>query len=736
VRGPVALLVAGWLLVLLASARAERLRPMPSSRPRGLELFEAAGRAPSDLRLDAMTVVFGLRHRRRLDAIIAAQNDPRSPRFGQRLEATEIADSFGARRGDYERVRTWFVEHGFQVVRDSRFRVTLVVAGTAGQVETMLAAPIGLFRRDGQVYHAPLAAPALPESLAAVVHGITGLDDLPKFHPLVRLGSGQTALAPSDFAAAYDVTALQNAGLTGAGHSIAVIARSDFADGDIAAFSADFLPRPLAPVRVFAGTPHPGILPDEGEQIEVALDTQWASSLTPGAQLNIIIGSTGGNIPAALETAIENRADGKPSGDVISLSFGLCEILNKAVDTDLFDAFYAVANAQGQTVVVAAGDDGPNDCLPKTQDVSVNGLASSPHAIAVGGTSFALDASGVPVQPVVETPWNDSVGAGGGGRSIFFAMPLYQVAAGLAPLSTGRVLPDLALAASPRNPGYVIVQNGVERIVGGTSAGVPAFASVLALLNERLAATRGLTQGLGQVVPQLYRIGSEQMRGLRAPVFRDVTSGSNGFPAGPGYDLATGWGAPLASALADALDGPERCDPLIDDVHPEAGCLVPSGAVTTACSGEWLLEQGTFALHLKLPATSQTCRDGDPQCDADGAANGQCTIGVALCINVFDFRLVKRNAAKASFPFRCKPGKTQRVRLLSPGARGADTITAANRAGLLGAIAGLPLPTTLVDACTTTVPMTVPVGGVLKLRARVSGGLGARTPRVTLRCTS
>jgi Pro-kumamolisin, activation domain len=733
--GRTATLAALALLAVAPPARGEVLRRLPDSRARGLARLEPLGRAPDDLRLDGVTVVFGLRRRRVLDAIIAAQADPRSPRFGQRLGADEIADGFGARRTEYERVRRWFVEHGFEVTRESPFRLTLVVSGTAAQVEAALATPIGLFRRYGRVHHGPLAEPALPESVSSAVRGILGLDDLPKFRPLVQLANGTTALAPSDFAAAYDVASLQAVGLTGGGHSIAVIARSNFLDSDIAAFSSHFLPRPLSPVRVFTGA-DPGILPDEGEQIEVLLDTQWAGSLAPGAALNVMIGSKKGNIPEALETAIDNRARGMPSGDVISVSFGLCEPLAEPVATEFFDYLYAVANAQGQTVLVAAGDDGAQDCLPDRPDIAVNGLASSPHAIAVGGTSFALDPTGAVPVPLVETPWNDGFGAGGGGRSVFLAMPPYQLAAGLAPFGAGRVLPDLALAASPRFPGYVIVQDGVERIVGGTSAGVPAFAGVVALLNERLATSRGRTGGLGQLTPEIHHAGNEQVRGLRAPVFRDVTTGSNGFVAGPGFDLATGWGAPLAGALADALDGPQRCEPLIDTVHPEAGCLVPSGRGRNGCAGEWLVEQGTFGLRGGLPAVGQSCRDGDPQCDADGIADGRCTFRVALCANVFDFRLLKSHPARRSFPFRCRPGTTRRMRLVSPRARGADETDAAARAALFGAFASLPLPTSLADACTTTVPVNVPVGDRLRLRALMSGSLGARKARLTLHCTS
>src|SRR5207247_11353800 len=66
--------------------------------------------------------------------------------------------------------------------------------------------------------------------------------------------------------------------------------------------------------------------------------------LAPGAALDVVIGSRQGNIPEALIAAIESRA-----GDVVSLSFGLCEQAAPVVTTELFDAFYAVANSQGQT---------------------------------------------------------------------------------------------------------------------------------------------------------------------------------------------------------------------------------------------------------------------------------------------------------------------------------------------------------------------------------------------------
>src|SRR5205823_496034 len=124
---------------------------------------------------------------------------------------------------------------------------------------------------------------------------------------------------------------------------------------------------------------------------------------------------------------------------------------------------------------------------------------------------------------------------------------------------------DVALAANPDAPGYVMVAGGKSSGVGGTSAATPAFAGVLALVSEDLG-----TAGLGQLGPTLYRLGGEQARGLRAPVFHDVTQGDNGgFAAAAGFDLATGWGSPIVDALAPALAGGDG--PCV----PDSLCLVP-----------------------------------------------------------------------------------------------------------------------------------------------------------------
>jgi hypothetical protein len=727
---PVLVLVALWFAAGVAGAADGQ--PLRGTVPRALSRLSDAGPVPAGQPLDHVMVFLGLRDRDALEAFIAARQDPRSPRFAERLSADEIADRFGARRADYERVRAWFTRQGLEVVRDSPFRVAFVVRGQAATFERALATRLRLVRHRGRKYVAPVSDPVLPSEIAASVRGVVGLDDLPAYRPLHRIPqSGTIGLSPDDFAALYDATGLR-AAFTGAGRSIAVVARSNFDDSDIAGFAGLF-DLQLHPVRKLAGRDDPGVLVEDGEETEVLLDTQWAGALAPGAQLNVVIGSVKGNIPEALEKAVNDR-----EGDVITISFGLCEPFAPTLAAELFDAFYTIANAQGQTVVVASGDAGASDCEPDDGVLAVNLLASSPHAVAVGGTSFALAADGSLPTTLDERVWADAFGAGGGGESVVFARPRYQLGAGMPAEIGGRLLPDLAVAASPDAPGYIIFEDGQPQVIGGTSAGAPAFASVLALVNERLAVNGGFA-GLGHVLPSLYRLAAEQARGTRPPVFRDIVAGSNarpgssGFAARSGFDLASGWGAPIMDTLAEALGEPTRCDP---EIAPVGGCLVPAvGAKKKACAVAWLLDRANLALHRDVPRRHQRCRDGDPTCDEDGVADGRCSVSVALCLNVFDFRSSRLSARRLP---RCEPGRVGSVNLQSGGRL--TSLAAEDDAALRGAIAALPsLPTKLNAACTSSVRIGVPVAGPdspgrVNLRARARGSLGTTLARVTLRC--
>src|SRR5438552_1682559 len=131
--------------------------------------------------------------------------------------------------------------------------------------------------------------------------------------------------------------------------------------------------------------------------------------------------------------------------------------------------------AIGQSWVAASGDYGSRDCddLP-----SVDFPASSPHVVAVGGTTPMCDAATCDHYGY-ETAWSGS----GGGSSKFFARPAFQQGCGL-PAGSRRLVPDVALASDPL-PGILFRHAGEWRVTGGTSAAAPQWAGFLAQLNQR-----------------------------------------------------------------------------------------------------------------------------------------------------------------------------------------------------------------------------------------------------------
>jgi hypothetical protein len=180
---------------------------------------------------------------------------------------------------------------------------------------------------------------------------------------------------------------------------------------------------------------------------------------------------------------------------------------------------------------------------------------------------------------VSETAWaggpggaGSNDGGGGGGCSQFFARPSYQAAT--ARCGT-RSLPDLSLNAdwwfTPQNMFF----QGLMQGNGGTSIVAPELAGFFAQEDAYLLSVGH--GSLGQALPQLYAIGAG---GSPHNPYYDVTTGctSNnlgaGWCAGPGYDLATGWGSVNMLQLAWALNWqvlPDAGRPVVTYSAPATG---------------------------------------------------------------------------------------------------------------------------------------------------------------------
>jgi subtilase family serine protease len=367
--------------------------------------------------------------------------------------------------------------------------------------------------------------------------------------------------SPQEIQTAYGLDSLLRTGNDGGGQSIVIIDSfgSPTLAHDLAAFDAAYgLPAPPS-LQVLAPL---GTVPFDVNNADMAgwagettLDVEWAHAMAPAAGIVVLtspVSETQGvqGMPEFL--ALEQYALDHQLGQIISQSFGTTEnTLFTPAGRQVFDAFerlYARAAAGHVTVLASTGDSG-------SANPDVNGNlypfptvifpASSPLVTAVGGTSLEADTSG---NYQSETVWNDAQGFGatGGGISQVFGEPLYQR---LLPRTTQRLLarhrgiPDVAWNADPTTPILIYLSffgpdaEGYYGI-GGTSAGAPQWAGLVADLNTLLG------RPIGFLNPYLYVLGRT------GQLFHDITVGDNafagvpGYAAGPGWDAATGWGSP------------------------------------------------------------------------------------------------------------------------------------------------------------------------------------------------
>ena len=354
---------------------------------------------------------------------------------------------------------------------------------------------------------------------------------------------------------APQVASLYNfpAGTDGTGQTIAIIELGGgYTQSDLDMyFSGLGLATPsVTAVGVDGGSNSPG-QPSDGE---VELDIQVAGAVAPkAAQLVYFAANTDQGFINAIAQAVHTT----PPPIVVSISWGQSEDQWSEQSRNSMDSVFADAAALGVTVTVAAGDNGSSDDPNSTSGVHVDFPASSPHVLACGGTQLIGNLSTNTITS--EVVWNElanNEGAGGGGVSDVFPLPSWQANVGVPTIaggtSTGRGVPDVAGNADPVT-GYLVVVDGKQQPIGGTSAVAPLWAGLIA----RLAQATGKKFGLLQ--PLIY---GGVTAGAAAQGFNDITQGNNGaYSAGPGWDATTGLGSPNGQALLTHLSDPPRRRP-------------------------------------------------------------------------------------------------------------------------------------------------------------------------------
>jgi hypothetical protein len=398
-----------------------------------------------------------------LQQLIDQQQDKTSSTYHQWLTPETFGATFGPSDRDLSTVTTWLANHNFTGIQVNAARTFVEFSGTAGMVRAAFRTSMHRYAVQGRQHFANASDPAVPAALAPVVAGIASLNNFPRRAASHRLGNfrhdsitnrttrlydqtqsaaepsfttndGGTSygLTPYDFATIYNILPLWNAStpIDGTGQTIAIVGQTDINPADFVNFRKLFN-LPLGNTATPTGTqylniiyngPNPGVTGDEGE---ADIDTQWSSAVAKGATIDYVV-SQGtevmqGTDLSALYIVNNNLAP------VMSYSYGQCELFLGTSGNIFYKTLWQQAAAQGITVLLASGDSGAAGCdnagVPAAGDgIAVNGLASTPYNIAVGGTDFYMPNGGTAFWNstndattqasakgyIPETPWNQS----------------------------------------------------------------------------------------------------------------------------------------------------------------------------------------------------------------------------------------------------------------------------------------------------------------------------------------
>ncbi|HZP25295.1 MAG TPA: S53 family peptidase [Terriglobales bacterium] len=468
---------------------------------------------------------------------------------GKHLSREEYAQRYGADPADVEALLAFAGHFGLAMSNVNLGARTVTLSGKCSDFASAFQVKLERYHYRGGSYRGRSGAVNIPQELHGIVMSVHGLDNRPQAKAHFRLAS---ASARASAAAAVSYTPLQIAKAysfpssgNGSGQTIGIVELGGgYKQSDLTTYfkNLKISPAPTVVAISVDGATNSPTGDTSGPDTEVGLDIEVCGAIAPGAKIAVYFApNTDAGFLDAINQAVMDTVN-KPS--VISISWGGPESSWTAQSLQSYNSALQSAAAMGVSVCVACGDNGSDDGVGDGQD-HVDFPASSPYALACGGTSLQISGSSISSEVV----WNDQSsgdGATGGGVSGTFPLPSYQASAGVPAGKNpsgfkGRGVPDISGGADPAT-GYNVTVDGSSFAVGGTSAVAPLWAGLIALLNQSLG------KPVGFLNPALYQTGEG------AGAFRDITSGNNGdFSAGPGWDACTGWGSPDGANLLKTL---------------------------------------------------------------------------------------------------------------------------------------------------------------------------------------
>ena len=676
----------------------------------------SVGRLPATQSM-RFVLVLPLRNQAALNNFLKELYDPSNPSYRQFLTVKDFTTMFGPSQEQYSAVVRWAEKNGFTVVGTSRNRLNLDVTGSVASIEEALHVTMGVYQHptENRTFYAPDREPT--PALSVRLWHISGLDNysIPRsalVHKDLSVKSNATtgscpdqSFCGSDMRAAY----YEGTALTGSGQSLGLLEYygTDLADLDTYYMNAG--QTNLVPITLDSvdGTSTSCTYPscDDTEQ---TIDMTQALGMAPDLMsLVMYIGSSDAAIFNAMATA-------SPLNAQLSSSWTWYPA-DPGTDNPYFQEFAA----QGQNLFQASGDGGAWSSSSEIYP------ADDVYLTSVGGTD--LETSGAGGLWSSETAWVD----GGGGISPDkFAIPFWQTTTATSCSNCSnsyRNGPDVS--ANANFTFYVCADQTTctANLYGGTSFAAPMWAGYLALANEQAMADGKPT--LGFINPALYGIGLSSSYDTD---FHDITTGSNGYSATTGYDLATGWGSPNGSSLISGLIntintpgfGLTASPTMVSVVQGSSGTSTITSTVTNG-----------FDSGISLSATGQptgvTVTFSPKSITGAGTSTMTITVGSSQVTGTYRIRVtgtsgsiteictVSLTVSKAApnFTISASPTKISVAR----GSSGTSTITTAVSGGFDSAISlsatGYPIGVTVGFS-----PRTIPAPGSGKSTMKVTVG--------------
>ncbi|MGC1449786.1 MAG: protease pro-enzyme activation domain-containing protein [Candidatus Sulfotelmatobacter sp.] len=567
-------------------------QPQPL-RTRDVREITLNGQAQSLGRLPAtqfmrLVLVLPLRHQPELESFLQELYDPSSTSYRHFLTVEEFTARFGPSQEDYDTAIHFAESNGLAVVGTSRNRMNLDVKAPVASIEKAFHVTMGLYQHptENRTFYAPDREPTV--DLPFQLWHVAGLDNYSIPRPLVRhrnsahlksnatTGSGPSAsFLGSDMRAAY-----YGGSLTGSGQSLGLLEYYGTDLADLNTYYANVHQTNSVPVTLLStdGTSTSCLASQGCDDTEQTLDMTQALGMAPGmSSLVVYVGSSDAAIFNAMATA-------SPLNGQLSSSWTWTPA-DPSTDNPYFQEFAA----QGQNLFQASGDSGAWNSSSSIYP------ADDAFLTTVGGTDLQTQSAAGPWAS--ETAWVD----GGGGISPDrYAIPSWQTTAASGCSSCSKTLrngPDVS--ANANFTFYVCAdQSGcTANNYGGTSFAAPMWAGYLALVNQQAVANGN--PRIGFINPALYPIG---LGSSYTTDFHDITSGSNGYSATTGYDLATGWGSPNGSALLNTLAGSSSSPGFSLSASPAAVSVAQGHAGTSTITST---VTGGFSGAIALTATGQ-----------------------------------------------------------------------------------------------------------------------------------